>query len=124
MMLSRRDGARVFAGTYLTDDSLVASTEGPLKALTTAGFSLTDAVMAWNTVYSFVIGFAIEEQSTQTPKGKPDPRFDPAARRSRLDPSTAPLASNASEVMFTDADARFAFGVQAIIDGVRTHARR
>lgn len=118
MMLARRDGARVFAGTYITDDSTVASTEAPLRVLTDAGFSLDDAVMAWQTMYHYVVGSAIEEQGIHGPAGELDPRFDPSRRRARIDADDAPLAHAASDPMFGDADARFAFGMRTIIAGL------
>ena len=123
MMLSRRDGARVFAGTYLTDDSLVASSEGPMSVLTAAGFPLREAVLAWQAVYCYVVGFCIEEQGMLAATGGRDTRYDAGARQKRLDPATSPLTFAAREVMFADADTRFEFGLTAIVDGVAQFAR-
>lgn len=117
MMLARRDGARVLAGTYITDDEVIAATELPLRVLTAAGFGLGDAVMAWQAMYCYVVGFAIEEQGVRLPGGQDDPRFAADRRRTRLDPGESPLATDASSVMFADPDTRFTFGLRALITG-------
>ncbi len=118
MMRSHRDGARVFSGTYLTDDSTVASSEIPLRFLTAAGLSVQRAAWAWQTLYSFVVGFTIEEQAVEPTPGHPDHRFDPGARAERLAGNDAPLATAAGEHMFGEVEARFAFGLQVILDGL------
>lgn len=117
MMLSHRDGARVIAGTYVTDDTVIAATELPLRVLTRAGFDLGQAVAAWQTMYAYVVGFVIEEQGVRLPTGDDDPRFAADRRRARLDPDRSPLATDASAVMFADPDTRFAFGLGALITG-------
>ena len=121
MMLGRRDGARVFSGTYLTDDTAVASSEIPMRILTGAGFTLQRAAWAWQTLFSFVVGFTIEEQAVEPTPGRRDERFDPALRARRLESADAPLASAAGEHMFGAPAERFAFGVQVVIDGLAAH---
>ena len=115
MLLSYRDGAKVFSGTYVTDDSVLASMEVPLRVLTEAGFTLPDAVHAWATLYSYVIGFTIEEQAAAT-----DRRYRPEARARRIDPERFPLTYRAGEIQFGgDFDDRFARGVQVILAGLQ-----
>lgn len=43
MLLSCRDGATVFSGTYLTDDALLTAMTRPPMVLTDAGFALGGA---------------------------------------------------------------------------------
>lgn len=62
-LLARRDGARVFSGTYLTDERLAGWVELPLSILVDAGFPTADATRAWGTLLAFVQGFAVEEQA-------------------------------------------------------------
>jgi len=111
MLLAFRDGAKVFSGTYLTDDSLLGAMETPLRVLTRAGFTLPDAVDAWSTVYSFTIGFTIEEQAQ-------DPRYEPETRAARLDVARYPLTARAGALQFGDSDARFARGLRIVVDGI------
>lgn len=60
--LGRRDGARLLAGTYLTDDTLL----GDLQArpeLAGSAVEQQGLITAYALVYSFVIGYVIEEQA-------------------------------------------------------------
>lgn len=113
MLLSRRDGARMAAGTYLTDHSLLNSMEIPLRSLTEAGFSLREAVRAFMTVYSYTIGFTIEEQAVVG-----DPRYADANRRARVDAERYPLAAAAGSEIFGTPEERFEHGLRLIIAGV------
>jgi TetR/AcrR family transcriptional regulator, tetracycline repressor protein len=120
-LLAYRDGAKVFAGTYVTDDSLFAAMEDTLRRLTRAGFTLRDAVQGYSTVYSYTIGFTIEEQGvTLEPGGEPDERYDLDRRDQRIDRERYPLALAAGKEVFgTSRDERFAYGLELIVFGLR-----
>ncbi len=90
-LLAHRDGAKVFSGTYLTDDALLESMETPRRVLTTAGFSLAEVVLGGQTVYSYV-GFVIEEQAVRPSPGETDPRYELDRRARRIDPERFPLS--------------------------------
>ena len=124
MMLGRRDGARVFSGTYLTDDSLVGSGEVALSVLTRAGFALRDASWGWQTAYAFVVGFTIEEQAVRPVSGERDERFAAERRISRLDPVAHPLSVEASASMFDEVQDRFDFGLAIVLDGLALRLHR
>jgi len=117
MLLSYRDGAKVVSGTYVTDDSVLASMETPLRGLTGAGFSLAEAIAAWSTLYSFVVGFTIEEQAVR-PGGGTDPRYQPEVRARRIDGDRFPLTQQAGAIQFGDFDERFDHGVRIIVAGL------
>jgi len=119
MLLSRRDGAKVFSGTYVTDDAVLAAQEAPLRLLTDAGFTVEDAVAAWVTVYGFVVGYTIEQQASR-PSGVRDPRYGETERAARIDPAEAPLAAAAVPAVFTDPDATFERGLAIIVAGLTT----
>ena len=112
IFLSYRDGARMISGTRLTDTSLYAPMESALRKLTGAGFSNYQAVVALSTIYSYVVGFVIEEQSTMG-----DAFFDLGARDARVDPAQ-PLAREAGKYLFTRYDRRFIDGLRVIIAGL------
>lgn len=118
MLLSYRDGAKVFSGTYLTDDTLLQSQELPLRALTSAGFSLHQAARAWFTLYLFTIGFVIEEQAVYPRPGERDERYALARRAQRIDATKYPLTAAAGEAIFTDFDRAFEEGVDLILAGI------
>jgi AcrR family transcriptional regulator len=117
MLLSYRDGAKVFSGTYITDDAVLTSMEAPLRTLTGAGFPLADAVTAWSTLYSYVVGFTIEEQAVR-PGGGTDPRYQPEVRARRIDGDRFPLTQQAGAIQFGDFDERFDQGVRIIVAGL------
>jgi AcrR family transcriptional regulator len=119
MLLSYRDGAKVFSGTYLTDSSLYEPMEVALRRATDAGFSLRDAVDLWMTIYCYTVGFAIEEQAVRPAAGERDQRYDPQRRAERIDGAALPLAQAAGAELFGDDDARFARGLTLILRGLR-----
>jgi AcrR family transcriptional regulator len=101
MMLSYRDGGKVFAGTYLGDMSLVG--EHPLRRSIEAGLDESRASRGIFTVYCFVVGFVIEEQAVRPMPGEFDERY----------------ARSAGQAVLGDADARFEDGLQMVLSGVR-----
>jgi TetR/AcrR family transcriptional regulator, tetracycline repressor protein len=118
MLLGYRDGAKVFSGTYLTDDSLLEWMEIPLRKLIDAGFSLRDAVHGCSAIYSYTIGFVIEEQGVHPRPGEPDERYDLARGAKRIDAEKYPLAPAAGEELFTGYDERFEHGLRLIVSGI------
>jgi TetR/AcrR family tetracycline transcriptional repressor len=120
-MLRYRDGARVFAGTHVDDPLVYDMTERTLRILVAAGFPLRDAARGFPTLFHFTVGFTIEEQARAgTDYGEDNPY-----RPDRLDGSTDaqrfPLLARAIHDLFDiDADASFEYGVQVILDGMKT----
>jgi AcrR family transcriptional regulator len=118
MLLRYRDGAKVFSGTYLTDDSLLEAMELPLRKLTDAGFSLSQAAHAWSTLYRYTIGFVIEEQAVYPRPGQRDERYEPAERAQRIDATKFPLTFAAGKETFTNFDNAFEQGIRIILSGI------
>jgi len=118
MLRSRRDGARLFGGTAMTDTAPVVAGEPLLQSLTEAGSDLRSAVAATRAVTCFVIGFVLEEEGAVSPTGARDPRFDPDARRERIDAQRFPLTAGSSEYVFGNFEQSFNDGLELIITGV------
>ncbi|GAB3431685.1 TetR family transcriptional regulator [Flindersiella endophytica] len=118
-LLAYRDGAKMFAGTYLTDESLFGAMEESLRRLTAAGFTLRDAVQGYATIYSYTIGFTIEEQGVTPVAGEQDERYELENRDERIDPQRYPLALAAGREVFGGWDERFAYGIELILVGFR-----
>jgi TetR/AcrR family tetracycline transcriptional repressor len=118
MLLSHRDGAKMFSGTYLTDSSVYASMERSIKILTSAGFSPRDAVRALNTIYCYTIGFVIEEQAVFVKPGVRDERYTQGSREERAG-ADLPLVRSTSEEVVDNFEDRFEYGLQVIIRGLR-----
>ncbi len=51
------------SGTYLTDPAVLRRHEVGLAALTGQGFAVADVIRAYQLLYSFTVGFCIEEQA-------------------------------------------------------------
>ncbi|MET0235798.1 MAG: TetR/AcrR family transcriptional regulator C-terminal domain-containing protein [Kibdelosporangium sp.] len=118
MLLSHRDGAKMFAGTYLTDTSVYQQQEAALRVLTGAGFTLEDAGQVFWTIYAYTIGFVIEEQAVYPRPGQRDERYEIDRRTERMADEHVPLASAAGKTLFDGFDTRYSRGLQAIITGV------
>lgn len=116
-----RDGARVFAGTRVTDDALLPTMEVPMRVLTGAGLSVDEAFWTMQSVLHFTVGFVIEEQHRRDDEPAD---YRPEARLARVDAATAPLTAAATGPMLADPDRQFAFGIELLVEGVRTRLPR
>jgi hypothetical protein len=119
MLLRYRDGAKMFSGRYLTDNTFFASMEAALSKFTTAGFSLRDAACGLLAIYCYTVGFTIEEQAVYPRPGERNEQYDLAKRAERIDAERFPLALAAGEEGFSRFDERFEQGLQTIIRGLR-----
>jgi TetR/AcrR family tetracycline transcriptional repressor len=117
MLRSHRDGAKMFSGTYLTDDSVYSSMERAIRTFVEAGFEPRDAVRGLNTIYCYTVGFTIEEQAVHPMPGERDEQYDPARRSERVE--DLPLVSETGGEVLENFEDRFEFGLQVIIRGLR-----
>lgn len=117
-LLAHRDGAKVFSGTYLTDATLLGEQEALLEAMLKSGFSLADAVRGWTLLYSFTIGYCIEEQAVAQTTAAGDDRYLPEQRAKRLDRTQTPLAHDAGAHLFEEPGRRFVELVAIIVDSL------
>jgi len=114
-VVSRRDGARVFAGVTLPSvPTFLWLEDMAIGFLHAAGFSWLEALRAFATLHVFVLGATIEEQSMPPPEVIEEFRgtFPDAVRY----PS---LAAGFVEFEF-DADSGFADGLELILTGLRS----
>lgn len=119
-MLGHRDGARVFAGSNVSDPALYRVIELTLRTLQDAGFTADDAVRAFGTLYHYTVGYTIEEQArTGTAYGDDSP-YAPGRLADAVDPARFPLTARVLDVLFApDTDAGFEHGLRLIIGGMR-----
>jgi TetR/AcrR family tetracycline transcriptional repressor len=113
-LLSRRDAARVFAGTYALSDNVLRVGSLLIGSLKQAGAD--DRVASWGafTVVYFVIGFVIEEQALGADKANVSWEQQPHI------PGAFPLAVIAMrETTAANAEQRFAFGLDMQIRALR-----
>jgi TetR/AcrR family transcriptional regulator, tetracycline repressor protein len=125
MMLTYRDGARVFAGTYIAEAGMSRPTELILATMVDGGFALRDAARGFPVLYHYAIGFTIEEQARQGAAypGENPYTLDPIGQA--VDAQRYPLAVAAGVDLFdADTDAGFEDGLQVIIEGLRARYLR
>ncbi len=119
---AHRDGARVYAGTFLATENVLRVGDATIAALVQAGASVEFAAnTAMDSIY-YVMGFVIEEQSLPADLGELDgvqqAFFELARER-------FPHCWAAREVWSEpDFDARFRNGVDLILDGVEQQILR
>jgi AcrR family transcriptional regulator len=116
-LLRYRDGARMVAGTYLTDTRVYAVMETALAVFAAARIAPEAAVVCLKTIHDYVIGFTIEQQAVIPRAGERDPRYALEAREARMDPARYPLARSIGPTLFGNYDEAFARGVDIIIAG-------
>jgi len=112
-LLSRRDAARVFAGTYPLSENVLRVGSLLISCLKEAGAD--DRTASWGafTLVYFVIGFVIEEQALRGVKTNSDREEEQVA-------AEFPLAAIAMrEIAGANADHRFAFGLDLQIRALR-----
>jgi TetR/AcrR family transcriptional regulator, tetracycline repressor protein len=117
-LLRYREGAKIYSGTYLTDPALYAPMEASLRKLTNSGFTLRQATISLGALYSFVIGFVIEEQAVHPLPGEFNPQYELAHRNARVDKEKYPLAHASGAEIFEGHDARFLEGIRLIVAGM------
>ncbi|WP_373376276.1 TetR/AcrR family transcriptional regulator C-terminal domain-containing protein [Cupriavidus nantongensis] len=120
-LLQRRDGARVFAGTYVVSDNVLRINESMLEAFALAGVDVSRASTYSFSVLYYILGFVMEEQALG-----PHNEFDVTSRKTafeELAKRSYPRNLAAREAIFsTDFDARFSTGLELIIAGVKQQA--
>ncbi|GAA4853159.1 TetR/AcrR family transcriptional regulator C-terminal domain-containing protein [Luteimicrobium xylanilyticum] len=124
-LLSHRDGARLFAGTYLTDVTVLEAQEPLLAALVDGGVDLDTAVEVSTVLYAFTVGATIEEQAVRQARSSGDARYDLPERERRLDAERFPLVTAAGRLSFPDPATRFDRAVRRLVasfDGWSTRA--
>ena len=105
-LLGHRDGAKAFSGTTLTDPDVIRGQEGTFENLVRQGFTIDDGTRGLVMIHYFTIGFCVEEQAVVQVTASGD---DIYSRRAELiGAEQAPLVVEAGDVLFGDADTRFA----------------
>jgi len=116
-LLKYRDGARVVAGSRLTDTVFMETTELIGSRLVEAGFSIRKAVVLLSTVYTFTISFVIEEQAVFPVKGERSRAYDIEKRNAKLDAKKFPLLRRSGAILFDRFDQRYRDSLDLIVRG-------
>ncbi len=114
---ARRDGARVYAGTYVVTDNVMRTGEAMIAACMRGGARPTLAVDTAFSLLYFVLGFVMEEQALDAEGGVDlgtrEQEFQALARK------RYPCSLKAAAAIFSqDFDARFDTGVELFVGGL------
>jgi TetR/AcrR family transcriptional regulator, tetracycline repressor protein len=118
-LLAYRDGARMVAGTRLTDTRYMQTAERIAQELIASGFTLRQAAILLSTIYDFTISVVMEEQSMSPRPGERAPQYDLAKRSAALAAAGLPLLSKAGTVLFGNFDRRYNEGLDLILQGAK-----
>jgi TetR/AcrR family tetracycline transcriptional repressor len=116
-LLVYRDGARMVAGTRLTNTDYMETAERIGARLVDAGFSLRQTVVLLSTIYNYTLSFVMEEQAVFPTPGRRSPRYDIAKRNAQLDPARFPLLRRSGAILFDRFDRRYKEGLALILRG-------
>jgi len=122
-LLGVRDGARMVAGTRLTNTDYMETAERIGARLVSAGFSLRQTVVLLSTIYNYTLSFVMEEQAVFPTPGHRSPRYDIAKRNAQLDPARFPLLRRSGTILFDRFDRRYKEGLALILTGAAPRRR-
>ena len=118
-LLAYRDGARMVAGTELTNTEYMKTAELIAARLLEAGFSIRQCAVLLSTIYSYTLSFVMEEQAVYPRPHERSPRYDIAKRNSRLDANEFPILRQSGPILFDKFDRRYKEGLELILRGAQ-----
>jgi len=122
-MLRYRDGAKVLAGTYVSDEKVWRITELILVTLEDAGFAMRDARRVFPILLHYVVGFVIEEQARSGVEYVHGNPYRPELIADVVDPERYPLtAQSAGEIFAADSEAEFEYGLRIVLAGIGSNS--
>jgi TetR/AcrR family transcriptional regulator, tetracycline repressor protein len=119
-LLAYRDGARMVAGTRLTNTEYMKTAERIAAKLIKSGFTLRQTVVLLSTIYNYTLSFVMEEQAVFPRPGERSPQYDIAKRNAKLDARRLPLLRQAGAILFDKFDRRYKEGLRLILRGARS----
>ncbi|WP_024868077.1 TetR/AcrR family transcriptional regulator C-terminal domain-containing protein [Pseudoxanthomonas suwonensis] len=114
---SRRDGARVYAGTFAVSRNVLRTADALARAFGEAGVAPEDAAIAGMQVMHYVLGFVIEEQALPTDPAQVE--LLKTAFVEAVEHDYPSLRAARDGLLRPDFDARFAAGLDLLLDGVQ-----
>ncbi|WP_332687344.1 TetR/AcrR family transcriptional regulator C-terminal domain-containing protein [Devosia sp.] len=115
-LLARRDGARVYAGTFVLGENVLRLAEANIGTLMAAGFDARTSMRTGFSLLYFVLGFVIEEQAWARETGTDPSIF--ATRLAQWGEGRFP-AVEAALPHFAELgqEERFTFGLDLMLSG-------
>lgn len=118
-LLAYRDGARMVAGTRLTDTEYMKTAERIGARLIQSGFTIRQAVVLLSTIYNYTLSFVMEEQAVFPRPDQRSPHYDIAERNAKLDPEVFPILRRSGSILFDKFDRRHREGLDLILRGAK-----
>jgi TetR/AcrR family transcriptional regulator, tetracycline repressor protein len=122
ILLGCRDGARLVAGSRLTDTRFMTVAERIAKRLTEAGFTVRQTVVLMSVINDYTESFVMEEQAVFPRPGERSPQYDLAARKAALEGKDLPILKQSGAILFDRFDRRYQEGLELILRGARPKA--
>jgi TetR/AcrR family transcriptional regulator, tetracycline repressor protein len=119
-LLAYRDGARMVAGTRLTNTEYMKTVEQIAAALIKSGFRVRQVVVLLSTIYNYTLSFVMEEQAVFPRPNERSPRYNIADRNANLDPKEFPILRQAGPILFDKFDRRYKEGLDLILRGAKS----
>ncbi|RYZ34372.1 MAG: TetR family transcriptional regulator [Myxococcaceae bacterium] len=115
--LQHRDGARVYAGTFVVSEHTLRVSDTLIGSLGRAGLAPCEAGWAAFTVLDYVLGFTIEEQGFSAQEAETKERV--GALRERASAHYPHAAGAMDAILDRDFGRRFDFGLELLVAGIR-----
>ena len=119
-LLAYRDGARMVAGTRLTNTEYMKTVERIGAKLLEYGFTVRQVVVLLSTIYNYTLSFVMEEQAVFPRPGERSPQYDLADRNIKLDPKEFPILRQSGPILFDRFDRRYKEGLDLMLRGAST----
>jgi TetR/AcrR family transcriptional regulator, tetracycline repressor protein len=116
-LLAYRDGARMVAGTRLTNTEYMKTAERIGARLIECGFTVRQAVVLLSTIYNYTLSFVMEEQAVFPKPNQRSPQYDIAKRNAKLDAKEFPILRRSGAILFDQFDRRYKEGLELIVHG-------
>jgi hypothetical protein len=121
-LLAYRDGARMVAGTRLTNTAYMKTSEQIAARLIESGFTIRQTVILLSTIYNYTLSFVMEEQAVFPRPNERSPQYDIASRNAKLDPEEFPILRQSGAILFDRFDRRYKEGLNLILRGAKSQA--
>src|SRR5580658_9504589 len=118
-LLAYRDGARMVAGSRLTNTEYMKTVERIGAVLIGEGFTLRQAVVLLSTIYNYTQSFVMEEQAVFPRPNERSPRYDLAMRNAKLDPKEFSILRQSGPILFDKFERRYKEGLDLILRGTK-----
>lgn len=115
-LLSRRDGARVFAGTFVARPNAMELAEIGFAAMARAGITGKQAVNGLLSLFYFILGFVIEEQALAEQSAAAGGAHPLSGKLAEFDRGKYPFVEALlPDLLKADHEERFRFGLNLIV---------